>query len=83
MNSKPIASTPVHWTPASNPPDADISYLLLVADCKAAKDRLTAPRDWFAGHWDGIGWVDDASGGYIESFRVLAYGDVELPEGAL
>lgn len=48
------------WHPVAEPPDADITVLLWLAE------EGLDPADWCAGWWDGEDWRDCASGGVIE-----------------
>lgn len=58
-----MITTPLNWVPAQPGwmPDADITVLIWVDD----SDLNSAFSGWYAGWWDGIGWVDCASGGYV------------------
>jgi hypothetical protein len=52
-----MTTEPLHWHPASELPDADITVLCW----------LEPGGEWFSGWWDGTRWLDAASGGRLEN----------------
>jgi hypothetical protein len=62
-----MTTEPLHWHPASELPDADITVLCW----------LEPGGEWFSGWWDGTHWLDAASGGRLEN--VVAWAEPKGP----
>jgi hypothetical protein len=63
------------WNDAAKPPDADLTVLIWIS-------YGDGTSDWAAGWWDGIEWLDAATGGSVVGV-VAHWADPEGPPALL